>query len=155
MKTKFISLLLGVLLLVSASAVSAITDGSGAVWTTNNNCGDPQNVNQYNIGDKVFINGAGFAAGDQNWSIMGLPSSCDDPNVPVASGVYTVGPSGSFCFEAYTVADDDCGVYKAEFDGKHDNYKINEPPIIPEFGFLAGMLTLVSSAVILFFVRRK
>jgi hypothetical protein len=36
-------------------------DNSGAIWTTRNTCGNPdQNVNLYNVGETVYINGAGF-----------------------------------------------------------------------------------------------
>lgn len=149
------SVLLGLFLLVTISAVSA---NSGAIWTTGNDCGNKtQNVNHYNIGDKVYINSKHFAVGGENsWTITGQPgnASCD-PGKVVASGSYSVGPSGNFCFEAYTIQNDDCGEYKVDFGDKKDNYRINEPPIIPEFGIAAGMLTLASSIVILFFVRRK
>jgi hypothetical protein len=42
-----------------------------------------------------------------------------------------------------------------EFGDKKDNYHVDTVPLIPEFGIAAGMLTLASSIIILFFVRRK
>ena len=107
----------------------------GAIWTTTNTCGDPQNVNHYNVGDVVYINGSGFDEDNYNWDITGLPSSAD-PNTAVASGQYSVGASGEFCFDAYTIQADDNGVYKATFDNKHDNYSVSggEIPYIPYCG---------------------
>ena len=104
--------------------------GSGAIWTTTGSCGNPQNINHYNHGDHVFINGSGFVPGDYSWDITGKPggASCD-PNIPVASGVWTVDASGTFCFDAYTIARDDCGEYQTKFGGvKGDNYRVGDPP---------------------------
>ncbi len=101
--------------------------GSGAIWTTSGSCGDPQNVNEYNVGEVIYINGAGFDAGNYSWSITGQPgNSSGDPGSEVASDDYTVGSSGEFCFEAYTVADGDWGVYKVAFgNAKNDNYHVD------------------------------
>ena len=121
-------LVVGVLLcLVLGVMVSAGYGHSGSIWTTRNDCGDfSQDVNQYALGEKVYINGANFNPGTYNWSIKGQPggASCD-PCLVVASGQYTVDESGAFCFEAYTIAMDDCGEYKVKFDGKKDNYRID------------------------------
>jgi len=103
-----------------------------AIWTTTGSCGDPQNINHYNHGDHVFINGAGFSPGDYSWDITGQPggASCD-PDIAVASGVWTVDASGAFCFDAYTIAMDDCGTYQTKFGGvKGDNYRVGDPPTL-------------------------
>jgi hypothetical protein len=106
------------------SAEMVFTDATGAVWTTLNDCGDgAQNINQYGPGDEVWVNGEGFAEGTYPWDITGLPSSCD-PSTAVASGNVDVGPDGSFCFYAYIVQADDCGVYKYGVASKNDNYNI-------------------------------
>ncbi len=98
-----------------------------AIWTTRNDCGNQtQNVNQYNIGESVYINGDGFTTGSYNWSIKGLPgnASCD-PNIVVASGNKTVNATGAFCFNAYLIPNGDCGEYQVKFSNKGDNYRIN------------------------------
>ena len=108
-------------LLLSAST------GGGAIWTTRNDCGDQtQDVNHFDIGEIVFINGDNFEPADYDWSITGRPggASCD-PNIAVASGVFTVvGNDGNFCFAAYTIQPDDCGEYQVKFDTKGDNYRV-------------------------------
>jgi hypothetical protein len=156
MKNLFI---FAVCLLLVASAVSAekpvnmtVTPGSGSIWTTNGDCGtESQDVNEYNLGEKVYINGDKFEAGDYDWTITGQPgqASCD-PNAIVASGTKTVDSSGAFCFDAYIVANDDCGVYSVDFGKKNDNYHV-----IPEFGIFAGVLTLVCAVGVFFMIRRK
>ncbi len=148
MKGLFIFL---ILLLTISLLVSAVSADSGATWTTSETCGDPQNVNEYDIGDIVYINGANFDEGEYDWEIKGQPgqASCD-PNTVVASGAYTVDESGAFCFEAYTVQEGDCGVYKSFFSNKHDNYHV-----IPEFGTIVGIMTVMGAVSIFFLIRRK
>lgn len=160
---------------------------SGSIWTTKNDCGTvQQDVNQYAIGEKVYINGNKFDAGDYEWEIKGLggsensQASCD-PDKEVASGNYAVNESGGFCFEAYTIANDDCGEYKVGFNGnnndendystlneededkdgkndnngKSDNYHVDSlTAVVPEFGAVVGVLTILSALGIFFFVRR-
>ena len=130
----------------------ACNGNSGSIWTTTGTCGDPQNENHYNISDKVFINGANFCPGTYDWEIKGQPgnASCN-PNIVVASGSnYVVDASGAFCFEAYTVQNNNCGEYKAYFDGKHDNYNV-----VPEFGTMVGILTALGALGVFFLVRKK
>lgn len=101
-----------------------------AIWTTSGDCGDEsQDVNHFNHGNTVFINGDGFAPGDYDWDITGKPggASCDSGAV-VASSTFTVGPSGAFCFAAYVIAIDDCGEYQVKFGIKGDNYRVGDPP---------------------------
>lgn len=101
--------------------------GSGAIWTTNRDCGDEtQDVNIFARGDFVFINGAGFEPGIHNWDIIGNPGgSSADPEIMVASGIHTVDETGIFCFRAYRVAMDDWGEYNVEFSDKGDNYRVD------------------------------
>jgi len=97
-----------------------------AIWTTKDDCGDEaQDVNHFAIGDHVYINGEGFSPDSYSWTIKGKPggASCD-PNIIVASGTVVVDSSGSFCFDAYTVASDDCGEYQVKLDTKGDNYRV-------------------------------
>jgi len=154
MNKTFMSAMLALMLVSAVSVVSAV---SGSIWTTSNQCGnDQQDVNQYSIGEKVYINGANFAEGSYDWSVKGQPggASCD-PSVVVASGSSGVDSSGAFCFEAYKVKNNDCGEYKVDFGNKKDNYHVNNVPLIPEFGLTIGVLTLLSAVGIFFFVRRK
>ncbi|MCX6751131.1 MAG: hypothetical protein NTZ83_06760 [Candidatus Pacearchaeota archaeon] len=145
--------------------VCVCDQNSGSIWTTKGDCGTvQQDANEYAIGEKVFINGANFCPGTYNWTITGQPggASCD-PNKIVATAtpiLYTVDSSGAFCFEAYTVqADDvDCGgnVYNVDFNGKGDNYHVNENlPLVPEFGTTVGILTALGALGVFFLVRRK
>ena len=131
---------------------------SGSIWTTKNDCGtSQQDVNQYNIGEKVYINGDNFVGGTKAWTITGQPggASCD-PATIVASGNYTIDSSGNFCFEAYTINLNDCGVYKVDFNGKNDNYHINlDAPIVPEFGLIVGALTIFGAIGVFFVIRSK
>ncbi len=103
-------------------------ENSGAIWTTRNDCGDiKQDVNHYDIGEHVYINGANFNPGNYFWKIKGQPggASCD-PNIIVAMDIFTVNETGSFCFDAYTVQPDDCGEYKVKFANKGDNYRVKK-----------------------------
>jgi len=79
-----------------------VAKGAGAIWTTNGGCGDEtQDVNHFQAGDHVYINGDGFGAGSYYWYIKGQPGGASaDPGIKVAEGTYTVGSSGAFCFHA-------------------------------------------------------
>jgi len=113
-------------LVIDISTTNA-AQNPGAIWTTTSSCGTPQNVNAYDIGDDVYINGDNFNVGLYDWDITGQPGGASaDPNIVVASGNgYFVSASGAFCFKAYTVAADDDGVYNVDFGGKNDNYSVN------------------------------
>jgi hypothetical protein len=120
--------------LLSVKYVSPVRAGnSGAIWTTTNQCGDPQNVNKYLVGDQVYINGNGFESNNYSWNI-GKPGNSGSG---VASGTFVVeNVDGSFCFDAYTIQSSDSGVYQVKFGGvKGDNYRIigvniEEEPIL-------------------------
>jgi hypothetical protein len=43
------------LFVLSVFCLSLVAAGSGAIWTTTSTCGNPQNVNQYAAGEKVYI----------------------------------------------------------------------------------------------------
>jgi hypothetical protein len=107
----------------------------GAIWTTLDDCGDiQQNVNHYYAGDNVYVNGANFDPDTgYNWNIKGAPCSCD-PNIVVANGIVYTDSDGNFCFNAYTIQSDDCGVYHVNVGNKNDNYQVvtpeNDPPVI-------------------------
>lgn len=105
----------------------AVRDSNpGAVWTTTGSCGEPQDTNHYQIGDHVFINYAGFSAGNKSWEIKGNSGGASgDPNIVVSSGTETVDESGAGCFDAYTVATDDWGEYQVKFGTKGDNYRVD------------------------------
>lgn len=112
--------------LILASTAYAQTAGSGALWTTNVDCGvESQDINHYAIGGQVHVNGENFASGTYAWDITGNPGgSSGDPSVIVASGNVTIGLDGTFCFYAYTVQPDDWGEYKVTVDSKMDNYRV-------------------------------
>ena len=132
-----ISYTLGAGFLIAALALSffpqpqAAIAGSGAIWTTRSGCGSPeQDVNHFDIGDHIYINGSGFdGTTTYSWSIKGKPggASCD-PGIQVAGSSYQTDGSGAFCFSAYTVHADDCGEYQVKFGTKGDNYQVDGVP---------------------------
>ncbi len=161
MKKLLVSSILVFILVIASIALVMANGGPGSIWTTTENCGeDPQNENPYALGQKVFINGANFNPGTYDWTITGAggensEASCD-PGAIVASGNYTVDSSGAFCFEAYTINFDDCGVYKVDFNGKKDNYHVDlSLPPVPEFGTIIGALTILSAIGAFFVIRRR
>jgi len=163
MKKLFMIGLIGIFIILSLSFISAVTitkennGNSGSIWTTREDCVAPQNENQYNIGEHVWINGTGFdSLTEYEWRIVGLPennlnggASCD-AGTTVKSGSETTNANGEICFDAYTVQEGDCGEYKAYFDNKKDNYHV-----VPEFGFVVGIMTILASVGVFLFVRRE
>jgi hypothetical protein len=128
----------------------------GSIWTTKNDCGtSQQDVNQFAIGETVFINGANIPEGTTAWDITGQNggASCDPAQV-VANSTITINESGAFCFEAYTIASDDCGEYKATVGNKHDNYRVGNQEV-PEFGIIAGMIAIAGAIAGFIFLRKK
>lgn len=99
---------------------------SGAIWTTDSSCGaEAQDLNHFQIGHAVYINGSGFGPGLYYWSIKGQPGQASaDPDTIVASGWVLVDQSGKFCINAYTVNNDDAGEYKVKVGNKGDNYRV-------------------------------
>ena len=130
--TRFVNKLLylgSAALMLAAIALSAITGSaaatgnSGAIWTTDGSCGtSSQNVNQYLVGEHVYINFSGFAAGTYNWQIK---QTSGNPKPIVASGTYVVGASGAGCFDAYTVQLSEVDhEYSVKLGNKNDNYRV-------------------------------
>lgn len=132
-KFKFLFLIstLVLVMIVGTSAVFAQDGGgdrgNGAIWTTDGSCGvESQDVNHFAHGHHVYINGSNFDPGVYDWTIMGNKGqSSADPGIFVASGTFTVGASGAFCFDAYTIANDDGGEYTVDFGQKNDNYRVD------------------------------
>lgn len=120
-------LLTGLLLTLVNLPARAQGGNSGAVWTTTGSCGTPQNVNQYQVRDEVYLNGSNFDPNTEYyWSIEGNKGgSSGDPGIAVAEGYYTTDGAGAFCFFAYTIQEDDWGVYKYGFGNKNDNYTVD------------------------------
>lgn len=131
---KTLSAVVGVVTVLNVSLVGTIlplqvgatpSGGAGSIWTTNVSCGNPQDANHYKVGDHIFINYSGFAAGSTAWEIKGKPGGASgDPNSVVASGTENV-VTGSGCFDAYTVAGDDWGEYQVKMGNKGDNYRVD------------------------------
>jgi|GEM_PF-5808178 len=114
------------LVIQSLVPLNAAFAAAGSIWTTNSSCGEPQNSNQYAVGESVYINGSGFEAGTEYpWEIVGHPGS-SDPDASVANGNEITDENGDICFEAYEVMPGDDGVYKAGFGDKNDNYSVKE-----------------------------
>ena len=148
MRKIFLMFLISMIVISSLTLISA---SSGSIWTTREGCDFPQNENQYDGEDIVFVRGNNFDPGEYDWTIKGLPGEAsEDPGQIVADGVYEVGSEEHFCFAAYEIDDDDFGVYKVSFDNKHDNYHV-----VPEFGTFIGALTILGAVGIFFFVRKQ
>ena len=153
---------LGLFLLFVFLCAGFVSAGSmGAIWTTTNGCGEPsQNVNHYEVGEQVYLNGVGFYKnGEYTWTVKGNPglSSCD-PKTIVATGVLPLYEEESFCFPVYTVEEGDCGVYRVKFGMKIDSYKVklnDYVPNAPEFGTVVGILTVLSALGVFFVVRKR
>lgn len=147
---KLLVMVFAALLLVASVSAGG---NAGAIWTTNGDCGvDTQDANHYAHGDVIYINGNNFDEDSFDWEIKGQPgqASCD-PGSVVASGIVDVDDSGAFCFEAYTVAQDDCGEYKAKVDNKQDNYRVeDDEEDVPEFGLIGGALVAAVAGLYLF-----
>jgi len=143
-------LMLGVILVLTLGLIAA---QSGSIWTTTESCGeDPQNANEYLVGQMVYINGANFDEGTYAWDIAASPFKVENQ---VAFGNVVVDASGKFCFAAYTIAEQDSGVYQATVDGnKKDNYHIGAA-MVPEFGTVIGIVTALGALGVFFLVRRK
>ena len=118
--------------------------GSGAIWTTIDDCVTTQDANHYAVGHVIVINTSDFDPGTYAWSIAGNPGgSSGDPGATVASGTLTIGSSGAAtgvtgaigglrdpgshqaCFYAYRVRADDWGEYRFAVGGKNDNYRVD------------------------------
>ena len=139
--------------MLTASFSFAVT---GSVKTTATACASPVNQNAYFAGDTISIYGDNLVTGSGiPFSITGV-SGCDDKSVIVSghitlngngtcsiddySGnlgstptcIYGAGAAGhQFCFQAYIVQGDDCGVYKFAVDSKTDNYSVTAPTPTP------------------------
>ena len=146
-----------VLSLIFVLAISFVSAASGSIWTTLSGCGAiQQDVNHYAIGDTIYINGANFDPSiSYDWDISGQPgqASCD-PGAIVAADTQLTDENGAFCFAAYQVATDDCGEYKANFDNKQDNYRVEDPQV-PEFGLIGAGIALIGVLAIFVMRTRK
>lgn len=151
MKTKLSLTVMGVMLVLTLGLMSA--SQSGSIWTTTDSCGeDQQNVNEYFVGQIVYINGANFNPGTYDWDISKVSGS-EKPQI--ASGSVTPDTNGNFCFAAHTIQEGESGVYQAKVDGnKNDNYHVGSI-IVPEFGTTVGILTTLGALGVFFLVRRK
>ncbi|MDP3026947.1 MAG: hypothetical protein Q8N63_04515 [Nanoarchaeota archaeon] len=150
--TIMLAMLVSVLVIASMGSVIAPNGNSGSIWTTRTSCDTPQDANQYVVGEEVYIHGSNFAPATYAWNIIGVP---ENQNTNVASGSQVVTSTAEFCFYAYTIQLGDDGVYKAYVGDKSDNYIIQNPHVIPEFGTMVGILTALSAVGTFFIVRRK
>lgn len=126
----------------------------GSFWTTNADCGtSQQSVNEFNIGETVYIYGNNFPSGSTSWAITGQNNS-SDPDTVVASGNYVIDSSGAFCFPVYTIAAGDDGGYKVDVDGKSKVYHVAGVQI-PEFGLIAASVALAGAVAGFIFLRKK
>jgi LPXTG-site transpeptidase (sortase) family protein len=132
MKHLFIHHVMAVIMIITILATSTplvYAKNTGAIWTTRADCGEEQqDVNHYEIGEMVTINGANFEPNTTyTWTITGQPGGASaDPNTIVATGTLTTDATGAFCIPAYVVAADDDGEYTVDIPEakKNDNYRV-------------------------------
>ena len=126
------AMLMAGLVLTVAAKPAVATSPVGAMWTTNNSCGNPQNVNHYNVGDHVYVNYSGFEPGTY---LLTFTQTDGPPPKPVVEGPrnVTVGTDG--CFDAHTILPPEAGHgYTVDLGrGHNDNYRVNSytPPPTP------------------------
>ena len=119
---------------LATTAAGALAGQPGSIWTTTIACDAPapQNANHYSVGDEIYIRGANFAGSTAlTYTIAGQPGHASgDPGATVASGTGSTDSHGSFCIDAYTIAGDDWGEYKATVNQgktkKSDNYNVDK-----------------------------
>ena len=117
----------------AAGVLAGQGGGSGSIQTTTDACDAPapQNANDYAGGDELYIRGTNFEANSAfSYTIVGQPGKASgDPGATVASGTGSTAADGSFCIDAYTIAGDDWGEYKATVNQgktkKSDNYNVD------------------------------
>ncbi len=129
-----ILVIMAVIVFAASPVMFVVAAGSnGAIWTNFGPCGSPQDVNQYEVADHVYLNGNNFDASELlAWTITGKPGGASaDPNIVVASGNVTADANGAFCFDAYTIANDDDGEYQVKVGTKGDNYSVDGQVVTP------------------------
>lgn len=127
----FASIALVIALALGLAVVLANTGGvsaaSGAIWTTTGTCGNPQNINHYEVGQTVFINGSGFSTSTPfTWEIKEPGAG----GAAIASGSDSTDENGDLCLEALTLEEQHLGgPYQTQvsLDGaKNDNFSVVE-----------------------------
>ena len=121
---QFFAILAALTLIFAPLSQALAVANPGSVWTTTGSCGTPQNVNSYEVGQHVYINGSNFAANTQYaWSIK--PAAGGVNAIAIASGQITSNGSGAFCFDAITLTQPNIGgPYKVDVNGKNDNFSV-------------------------------
>jgi len=146
--------------LLVAGGVSAATAPSILTFT-NDQCNLP-NVSSYNAGQEVYVQVENLESGTYYLKIKwnsGDPAC--DPKKDVRQTGALIIDSTKFCFDTgYKVKNKDCGEYKivlvnanTQIEGK---YKVfYNVPMVPEFGPIVGILTVLGALGVFFVVRSK
>lgn len=118
------------------------------VLSTTEKCGTfTENNDGFEIGENICLNGKNFQTGVYDWEIK-------KEGEIVADGEKFVDNTGKFCLKTKTK---ECGEYEMNFGGMVQSYSVicNEPPVVPEFGTVIGILTALGALGVFFVVRRK
>ncbi|MEK6850737.1 MAG: hypothetical protein AABX85_04130 [Nanoarchaeota archaeon] len=158
MKKNVLILSVFIFLLVFTSAIVSAEFPPVSVLTADTDCSAKDN---YNVGDSVYINVTNFGTGSHIWSIIGQGNSCN-PNVTIAGGSFFV-PSypSSVCFNAYNITLDNCGEYNVTvydwfFGTQSTDYHVdNEVIYVPEFGLIAGTITIMGALLAFLLIRKN
>lgn len=116
----------------------AVKGNSGAIFTRYD-CTSPQDANQYNHGQEVFVAGKGFSVDEQlALTDRGLPGGASsNPNEIVAQKSVTTDGQGDFCTDLHKIGPDEWGEYQVstnlEGKSKADNYRVKKekPTAVP------------------------
>lgn len=118
-----IAMLIASMVLSLAVKPAAAQSTTGAMWTTNGSCGDPQNINAYAVGDWVYINYSGIDPATYAWQIQ---QQDGNPKPIVASGDHTVTSTAQSCFQAHQITAAEANhEYSVDMGAGHnDNYSV-------------------------------
>jgi hypothetical protein len=115
----FIILVLGVV------GIGVVYSMQGSTWTTKDCMHGAGANDEYKPGEMVYIYVKNFDEGLYHWTITGQSGSGScNPNQVIAQGDYYYQGNKEDCFRAYTIKNRECGIYKVDFGGKTNNYKI-------------------------------
>ncbi len=104
------------------SAVAPQSELSAPIIYTVDRCPPNYQKALFLPSEVVYLTGGGFRPWEPiYWEIWGMPGSCDQ-NRRIAHSRMTAGWNGSFCIYCYTVAGDDCGLYRIVVNGVYATY---------------------------------
>ena len=126
------------------------------LWPSLNVCSNVSTT-EFTPGQVVYINGDYLSQGFHKVKITGTKNSCHQNQIIWGEFDLHKGDSGTLCMVYGKVSKDLCGEYVFTIDGKNTTFIVNNQdyPIVPEFGFIAGLTLIIITILAFFFIRRK